>query len=242
MGYNTEYMGILEFNKELTASQLSLINEILDSDFRDLSQEVQKALVTGETYLTYINLVLTKNFSGVEWNGTEKSHSMVDAVNAVTNWMRIHGGIKDFSFVGTMHCQGEDVDDKWDLIIEDGIAKRVQAPPKGIKIECPHCEEYFYYNSPMGGEDSTMKKKNLKVCLTGNMELMRMTRKETIKVLEERGHTVVSTVGTDVDYLIKGKSKSKESSKIKKAKELGVEVISEEDFWLEEDLWFKKGV
>ena len=56
MGYDTEYMGTLEFNKELTASQLAILNEILGLDFRDLGGACQNELSPNETDLTYIDL------------------------------------------------------------------------------------------------------------------------------------------------------------------------------------------
>lgn len=148
MGYDTDYQGILKFNKELAASQLGILNEILGADFRDFSKEVQKELVPNANAETpsYINLELTKDFSGIQWDGSEKSYAMVSCVNAVTIWMRHKAPYcEDFAFVGTMHCQGEAMDDRWDLIMEDGIAMEVKTPPSGVKIECPHCEESFYY-------------------------------------------------------------------------------------------------
>jgi hypothetical protein len=50
----------------------------------------------------------------------------------------------DFGLTGFMGAQGEDIDDRWSLVIEKGKAVRVETPPKGKKVECPHCGESFY--------------------------------------------------------------------------------------------------
>jgi NAD-dependent DNA ligase len=224
MGYSTEYQGVLKFGKELTASQLGILNEILDTDFRDLGEDVRDSLIQGKTYLTYINLILTDDFSGITWNGAEKSHSMIEAVYAVTRWMQLQApNCKDFTLIGTIHCQGEDMDDRWDLVMVDGMAKKVMTPQSGTKIQCPHCEESFYYDYEATETANLGSEERLVFCITGKLS---KPRKEITKTLEQDGYKVVDAISSNVDYLLCGE---KSGSKVNQALRAGVKVISEDD-------------
>ena len=63
------------------------------------------------------------------------------------------------------------------------------------------------------------------VVFTGTLE--GMTRAEAKNAVEEQGGRVVSSVSSKTGYLVQG---GKPGSKAKKAEELGVEVLLEEDF------------
>ena len=137
MGYTTTFRGELKFVVPLTAPELTHINTFLGADPRE------NAEWNASREIGYIDLELTKDFSGVKWDGSEKNRGMVEAVNLITEQMK---KIKpDFLFCGAMQAQGEDMDDRWSLVIDNGIAKRVETPPPGEKIKCPHCREFFYY-------------------------------------------------------------------------------------------------
>lgn len=64
--------------------------------------------------------------------------------------------------------------------------------------------------------------------ITGSLEHF-SNRKELVEKIERLGGKVVSAVSAKTDYLINN-DKMSNSSKNKKAKELGIEIISEEDF------------
>lgn len=64
--------------------------------------------------------------------------------------------------------------------------------------------------------------------ITGSVEHF-MNRDELIEYIENRGGRVVKTISTNVDYLINNDINST-SSKNTKAKQLGISIISEEDF------------
>ena len=139
MGYTTEFSGELKFVVPLTAPELAFINAFFGEDPREHKEW------NADREIGYIDLELTKDFSGIKWDGAEKNRGMVEAVNLIIEQMK---KIKpDFAFYGAMQAQGEDMEDRWNLVIDNGIAKRVETPLPGEKIKCPHCEECFYYET-----------------------------------------------------------------------------------------------
>ncbi len=137
MGYSTDYDGVLKFKKELTSRALGKLNTILGEDCRDHPEWDCGGL-------TYIDLELTKDFSGIQWNGSEKSYEMVEKVNFVIELMR--KDFPDFALEGQFHCNGEDSSDVWELIMEDnGItAFEKEMVFTSPQVRCPHCDEVFH--------------------------------------------------------------------------------------------------
>lgn len=134
MGYNTNFKGELKFTKELTASQLAKLKTYLGEDCRDHPE-------WGRTDLTYIDLELLNDFSGICWNCAEKTYDLEDKVNLVIAQMQAE--YPDFGLAGKLRAQGEDIEDSWWLVIENGIAVRRDIELKGRKVKCPHCDETF---------------------------------------------------------------------------------------------------
>ena len=66
----------------------------------------------------------------------------------------------------------------------------------------------------------------LKVVLTGS--LAKMSRNEAGALIEQQGGILQSSVGKSTDLLIAGE---KAGSKLKKAQELGIRILSEEEFY-----------
>ena len=84
------------------------------------------------------------------------------------------------------------------------------------------------YEEPEMEQEITQKSlSNIVVCITG--KLTKMKREQFKQVIEERGGKVVDSVSKKVHCLISNDSNSG-TVKIKKAKELGIEIISEEEF------------
>jgi hypothetical protein len=135
MGYNTEFQGEFKFNQELTASQLAKVKSFLGEDCRDHPEWNVKDLY-------YINLELLEDFTGLKWDRTEKTYGMVEALNLIIVQMRVD--MPSFNLTGKLLAQGEDIDDRYEIIIRDGVAIRVDIKPTGTKVECPHCGESFY--------------------------------------------------------------------------------------------------
>ncbi len=136
MGYNTEFKGQLKFVKELSTKALQKLSEMLGEDCRDHPE-------WGSIGLTHIDLRITKDFSGLEWDDdTEKTYDLPEKINLVTRHMRID--FPEFELEGKLLAQGEDIDDRWELIMEEGVATEKMLVASGTKITCPHCDEEFY--------------------------------------------------------------------------------------------------
>ena len=138
MGYSTYFKGELKFTKEATGSQLAVIKSMMGQDCRDHPE-------WKEPDLYYIDLKITDDFSGLEWNGAEKTYGMVECVNLIIRVMKKE--YPNFGLKGKMVAQGENIDDRWELVIDkNGDAIKRDILPVGKKILCPHCDEEFYFN------------------------------------------------------------------------------------------------
>lgn len=138
MGYSTDFKGELKFSKELTASQLNKIKSFLGEDTRSHPEWGGECGVY-DGY--YIDLQLLDDFSGLKWDGAEKTYSMVDAINLIIKNMC--KDIPEFTFIGELIAQGEEFDDRWKIIIKDGRAVKKDIIMDGKKVACPHCDEIF---------------------------------------------------------------------------------------------------
>lgn len=137
MGYSTEFKGELKFNRDLTGSQLARVKQFFEEDCRDHPE-------WGNDKLYYVDLEFNDDYSGVRWNGAEKTYGMPDVVNMITRIMRQE--YPDFKFKGKLLAQGEDIEDRWELVISDqGLAERRDIVVSGDKVTCPHCGEEFIY-------------------------------------------------------------------------------------------------
>ena len=135
MGYSTNFNGELRFTNEPTASQLAALKAMCGEDCREHPEWNAKDLY-------YIDLELTDDFYGLQWNGAEKTYDLEKLVNVVLVEMRKKW--PDFGLTGTLAAQGDDVDDRWALAIgEDGMAQKMKLAVTGKIVTCPHCEGRF---------------------------------------------------------------------------------------------------
>jgi hypothetical protein len=136
MGYSTDFKGELKFKEELPASELAEVKKFLDEDSSDHPE-------WGNIERYYVDLEFLNDFSGLKWNGAEKTYGMVQVVNMIINNMIEHVN-SDFGFTGELQAQGEDMDDRWVLLINDeGMAEKKDIVVTGNKVICPHCKENF---------------------------------------------------------------------------------------------------
>lgn len=134
MGYSTTFKGSLKFVPELTASQLAKVKSFFGADARSHPE-------WGTKDVNYIDLQFTDAFDGMEWDGAEKCYGMLEAVNLIIREMRKE--YPSFGLEGKLLAQGEDYEDRWELVIQDGWAKERRLPRVGQKVKCPHCHNSF---------------------------------------------------------------------------------------------------
>lgn len=153
MGYHTDFKGILTFKHEATAKQLAELKKYLGNDVRDIfnipQNRMPKELYQNGKYGSYwchIDLELTDDFSGLQWDGCEKTYDLEHIVNWLSDKMREQW--PEFELEGKMQAQGEDMDDRWELVMESGWAVKKKLVVTGQKITCPHCEEDFILEEP----------------------------------------------------------------------------------------------
>lgn len=150
MGYTTEFDGVLKFKTELTTSELRALNSYLGEDVREHKDWTEG--IDDAEYMSYVDLKVTDDFTGIKWDGSEKTYGMVSLVNMICKEMK---KIKpDFELIGELQAQGEEASDRWILRMVDGVATEVKLIPTGELIECPHCGEEFRTGEyKEGGED-----------------------------------------------------------------------------------------
>lgn len=134
MGYTTTFKGTLKFKSELSAKQLAKVKSFFGEDCREHPE--------WDCEGSYIDLRFTDDFSGIEWDdATEKNYGMVEHVNLIIREMK--KDFPDFELEGKLLAQGEEIEDRWVLSIENGIAIDKKIELKGTKVTCPHCDEQF---------------------------------------------------------------------------------------------------
>lgn len=117
MGYTTKFKGELKFTTKLTPKQLTKIKSFLGEDCRNHPE-------WNKNNLTYIDLELLDDLSGLKWNGSEKTYDLVEKVNLIIEEMQKE--YSQFGLTGKLIAQGEDIEDRWCLKIIDG--KAIQIP------------------------------------------------------------------------------------------------------------------
>jgi hypothetical protein len=142
MGYNTDYKGVMKFTTELRATELAYLRSLFDEDIREHPEWPKELLPTMECW---IKLELTPDFSGLQWSGAEKTYGMEELLNFIIGMMQKR--IPNFGLEGQMVAQGEDIDDRYTIGIQDGRAVRQEIVIEGTKITCPHCEGEFYLSA-----------------------------------------------------------------------------------------------
>jgi len=137
MGYDTSFKGELKFTRGMAPHLLIDLKKFLGADCRDHPEWVQ--LGHKDLSLSYIDLELLDDYSGLRWNDAEKTHDMVKAINVII--LNLRHWWSDFGLTGELIAQGEDPDDKWKIVIENGLACRKEIPVLGDTIVCPHCNK-----------------------------------------------------------------------------------------------------
>lgn len=118
MGYNTEFKGVLLFTNELSILELNHVEQFLGEHTHD-------HLDWGSENSFYIDLEFSDGYSGLQWNGAEKTRNLVEGINIIIKNMHKNGYV-DFGLTGVLKAYGERRDDIWEIHIVDGYAKAIE--------------------------------------------------------------------------------------------------------------------
>jgi hypothetical protein len=125
MGYHTDFSGKLLFTSPLTSEQKFYLNSILGEWCLNHPKWNQPNLRYG------VDLKLLDDESGLKWNGAEKTYDMDQIVKLVLRLMKEN--FPDFGLTGKLIAQGEAIDDRWQLYIENE-GKRNRMPSLSSNI------------------------------------------------------------------------------------------------------------
>lgn len=137
MGYDTEFTGELYFKQDVTNKQIALIKSMCGEDCRDHPEW------ECDSELTYIDLELNDDYSGIKWNGSEKTYDLADKINLIVKIVRQTW--PDFDgFEGQIKARGEYGDSDWLILChEDGTVYEHKLVLVGDNVTCPSCGHRF---------------------------------------------------------------------------------------------------
>lgn len=142
MGYSTDFAGVLTFKNVLNAPQIARLSDVLGADIRDLPEDVTKFFKEAHFEDYHIDLEFTSEFDGLKWNGCEKTHGMVQAINGIILYMKHL--YPDFGLEGEMVAQGERIKDRWKIKMISNDALKFPIDMDMSKyVECPECGHEF---------------------------------------------------------------------------------------------------
>lgn len=176
-----------------------------EKSFKNIINAIEKAKKTTVPRLLY----------GLGIGGIGVSNGKVIARSFDYSWNRIKEATKD------------------ELLSIDGIGEIMANSfieffenEKNSKV-IEELEKYIEFVQ-MKSSNSSIKLANKTFVITGNVNIFK-NRNQLKEVIENNGGKVASSISKNTDYLINNNVESS-SSKNKKAKELGILIISEEDF------------
>jgi len=139
MGYTTTFEGVLKFTGDVNATDLAHLHEMLGEDVRE-HPEWLKHLTDEEKgkYLSYMDLRVAEDFSGIEWDGSEKTYGLESLVTILIGEVRkVNPG---FGLTGELRAHGEEPRDRWILrVTDDGRGEKIELPDIGTWMQCPGC-------------------------------------------------------------------------------------------------------
>lgn len=135
MGYTTQFQGVVKITPELKTSQVKFIQGMF-GDMREWNPEEAKRLD-----FTWFDFEFNEEMDGLQWDGTEKFYDADTKMQYLID--RAVEKYPELSFNGILQAQGEEIDDRWQLVVNDNKVKKVEVTLKGKIITCPRCEEKF---------------------------------------------------------------------------------------------------
>ncbi len=139
MGYSTSFHGVLKFTCPMDIEKLTYLGQFLDcadpNDYPDW-------IIPNPNRVGYIQFRVSKDYSGIEWDGSEKFYYAPEAVELVLANMQAK--YPEFGLEGSLEAQGEAISDRWTLVVENNVVKHITyVNPYGREICCPNCRKKF---------------------------------------------------------------------------------------------------
>jgi hypothetical protein len=139
MGYSTEFSGELLFTTPMTGPMLAEIQKFLGEDCRDHPE-------WGQRNLTYIDLELNDDYTGLRWDGAEKTYDLEAKVQLIIDNMCKK--FPEFGLEGSLTAQGDDMDDRWILKVEGNKVSKVDVVDTNVTEELMNFVKRFTEMSP----------------------------------------------------------------------------------------------
>lgn len=151
MGYSTDFTGEIAIDPPLNAQEIEYLNAFSTTRHHDgkdpyaVSNDLgmPKTIPSGYNITglgkpgLWCNIVPTHDGHLLVWNGSEKSYDMTAWMKYIITHFLGHAPVakirepERFAFLqghslnGVLEAQGEEHDDRWELIVEDNIVKVV---------------------------------------------------------------------------------------------------------------------
>lgn len=110
MGYTTKFHGQIKVDPPLGPAACAMLREFSQTRHCEIGQEWPSM---------YCQWVPTTNGDAIEWNGGEKFYGSLE-------WMRylIENFLQSYTLNGEIIAQGEDMMDRWLLVVKDNKVSR----------------------------------------------------------------------------------------------------------------------
>jgi len=134
MEYTTEFEGKIKINKELDQDTYDLLTDL--SNARRMKRDIEGYGIDGEFYIDdnddssiinrntppstqpglWLDWIITEDKLHIEWNGAEKFYNSPEWMSYIINKIL---SPKGYILNGSILAQGEDISDRWKLIVSD---------------------------------------------------------------------------------------------------------------------------
>ena len=147
MGHSTNYTGKIRITN-LDLDKVRKLKTFLGADKRDLMRDgvITEAQVDLLEYSCFFDMELDEDLTAIQWNGNEKT-------NELENWLNMVGAHLDLKYQegDNILCQGEEIEDRYVLIVEDGAVNVRKGAAEACGTEVFICWGYYYDQQEIGG-------------------------------------------------------------------------------------------
>ena len=136
MGYSTEFRGTIRI-ENMNLDIARKLKPFMGADKRDLRGHLSPKEQEDLPFY-HFDIELSDDMGGLKWNGSEKTYGMAEMLNFLAD--KLGFVFKDGDY---LLAQGEDFDDRYQLVVMNGKVAKAAVAEIGKPIVCPHCESKF---------------------------------------------------------------------------------------------------